>query len=295
MIRRFPIAGLARDKRPAYWRGDFYEQRDGGQHSSYDTFVVKAPQATSERFKGAAIVATVDGHVPLRVSRTNTMGSGTSDRGGNFVWIEEAASPGTLHYFAHMRDTPLVQPGQQVRAGQLIGYLGDSGNARGRPHLHFSVRRPSGAVDVYDQLRAVEATAYEPPIVHGMLGIPWQRWAKVGIGASLAAGATLIAVYFLWPKPKANPRKKRTGIQEYSAPTPEGHTHFWVYVYHGKDYNFVTAVKLAEAKRELAEFMEERMPNGDYAWNEGMILWGNETEGAFTHLDPVASVDRRKS
>jgi hypothetical protein len=104
---------------------------------------------------------------------------------------------------------PLVSPGQVVKAGQLIGYLGDSGNARGRPHLHFSVRRPSGAVDVYDQLRAVEPTAYQPPIVIGAFGVPWQRRVKVGIGASLAAGAALLAYYFLWPKARANPRKRR--------------------------------------------------------------------------------------
>lgn len=216
MIQRFPIAGLPRDKRPAFWAGDFYEQRDGGRHASYDTFVVSSPQATSERFKGAAIVATVDGHVPLRVSRTGTMGSGFSERGGNFVWLSEDADPQTLHYFAHMASMPLVSPGQAVKAGQLIGYLGDSGNARGRPHLHFSVRRPSGAVDVYDQLRAVEPTAYQAPIVIGAFGVPWQRIVKVGIGASLAAGAALIAFHYLWrPKQKMNLRGNRRRLQRH--------------------------------------------------------------------------------
>ena len=207
MIQRFPIAGLA-GKRPAFWAGDFYEQRDGARHASYDIFVVSAPRATSERFKGATIVATVDGVVPLHVSRTGTAGSGTSERGGNFVWIDDGA--GNLHYFAHLRDAPLVSPGQTVKAGQLIGYLGDSGNARGRPHLHFSVRRPSGAVDVYDQLRAVEPTAYQPPIVIGAFGVPWQRIVKVGIGASFAAGAALILFHYLWPKTRAN-RRRRNG------------------------------------------------------------------------------------
>ena len=217
MIQRFPVAGLPRNRRPAYWRGDFYEQRDGGQHSANDIFVVSAPQATSARFKGAPIVATVDGTVPLRVSRTGTAGSGFSERGGFFVWLNPTGEdPNTYHYFAHMRDMPLVRPGDTVKAGQLIGYLGDSGNARRRPHLHFSVRRSSGAVDVYDQLRAVEPTAYQAPIVIGAFGVPWTRWVKVGIGASLAAGAALIAFHYLWrPKQKMNLRGNRRRLQRH--------------------------------------------------------------------------------
>lgn len=213
-ISRFPIAGLSQAQRPALWRGDFYQLRDGGlAHSAYDIFVVDAPQATSRRYKGLPIVATINGTVPLRVDRTGTPGSGTSDRGGNFVWIADPSDPTgrTYHYFAHLKDPPLVQPGDAVVAGQLIGYLGDSGNARGRPHLHFSVRRPSGAVDVFDQLKAVERSAWLPPVSTGLLGQPWQRWAKVGIGAGLAAGAALIAIYYLWPKTRAaNPPRKVT-------------------------------------------------------------------------------------
>ena len=38
--------------------------------------------------------------------------------------------------------------GDQVRRGELVGFVGDSGDANGiQPHLHFEVRKPSGTRD----------------------------------------------------------------------------------------------------------------------------------------------------
>lgn len=59
---------------------------------------------------------------------------------------------------------PGLRSGQRVRAGQLIGYVGDSGDANGiAPHLHFEVHPRSRAVSPYRHLRGARRALYPRP------------------------------------------------------------------------------------------------------------------------------------
>jgi murein DD-endopeptidase MepM/ murein hydrolase activator NlpD len=61
------------------------------------------------------------------------------EHGGIFVKI--AHHDGTLYsWYFHLAAVPRwVQPGVKVKAGQVVGLLGDTGVGRSAPHLHFSL------------------------------------------------------------------------------------------------------------------------------------------------------------
>ena len=57
---------------------------------------------------------------------------------------------------------PGVEVGKQVEAGQLIGWVGDSGNAEGTtPHTHFELRHDGAAINPYRLLVEAFARAVE--------------------------------------------------------------------------------------------------------------------------------------
>ena len=74
-------------------------------------------------------VPQVDGHVPFQITNANVSGN----------WIALDIGGGRHAFYAHLQPGSLrVKVGDQVRAGQVLGLLGMSGNASG-PHLHFHV------------------------------------------------------------------------------------------------------------------------------------------------------------
>ena len=84
---------------------------------------------------GAAIVSAGDGRVAL---------TGYDEGYGHFVVINHPNGYTTL--YAHLMDPALVQAGDVVPRGQLVGYAGSTGRSSG-PHLHFEVRRYNDLID----------------------------------------------------------------------------------------------------------------------------------------------------
>jgi murein DD-endopeptidase MepM/ murein hydrolase activator NlpD len=83
---------------------------------------------------------------------------GWNDVGGNRMWLRD--SQGNEFYYAHLSAfTPLAKNGYHVKAGEVIGFVGTTGDAEGTPpHLHFEVHPFSLLFMGYDG--AVDPTIY---------------------------------------------------------------------------------------------------------------------------------------
>ncbi len=106
----------------AKWKGSFEEMRDGHRHEAVD---ILAPRNTP-------IHAADDGRIAkLFVSKAGGLTIYEFDRGGRFIY-----------YYAHLERYGDVREGQAVSRGQVIGYVGTSGDAPpNTPHLHFEIQR----------------------------------------------------------------------------------------------------------------------------------------------------------
>ena len=76
--------------------------------------------------------------------------------GGTVIWIMGPA--GAYHYYAHLDQHKRgLKEGDYVKKGELIGYVGNTGNARHTaPHLHYGLYldgKGRGAVNPYPYLR----------------------------------------------------------------------------------------------------------------------------------------------
>lgn len=66
--------------------------------------------------------------------------------GGKVIWFSPADYRFSV-YYAHL-DTQLVAAGQRVKKGDILGTVGNTGNAKNTPaHLHFGIYGNSGARD----------------------------------------------------------------------------------------------------------------------------------------------------
>ncbi len=94
-------------------------------------------------------IAAADG-TPIKASAPGEVAYvGTSVRDyGNMVIIRHPG--GQLSSYAHAREI-LVSKGDKVIAGDVLGYVGKSGNAKAS-QLHFAIREGTGAIDPLSKL-----------------------------------------------------------------------------------------------------------------------------------------------
>ena len=80
--------------------------------------------------------------VPVRSPAAGTVRFSEEPVGGKAAYVTEV--DGTYYYMAHMDSFVALPPGSRVSVGQVVGFVGDSGNASGT-HVHFQVHPRGGA------------------------------------------------------------------------------------------------------------------------------------------------------
>ncbi len=129
-----PVAGLKRGAWVDTWHAP---RAPGRRHEGIDIFAKK----------GAPVLATTEGIIT---------GRGVNSLGGNAIWL--LGPGGQRHYYAHLDRFADVSVGDRVKAGDLIGYVGNTGNARTTPpHLHYGIYGDGGAINPYPLLAAKRA------------------------------------------------------------------------------------------------------------------------------------------
>lgn len=174
----FPVIGSVR------YSNDFEAQRVGHLHQGNDVMGKK----------GQKLIAAVDGTIEwvLGPTKGETLGFSITDSDGYSYWYihinndtpgtDDGISRGVYAY------APDLVHGNPVVKEQLLGYMGDSGNAESTsPHLHFEIHKPNGdAINPFYSLNAaqrISRTVTEPKLANEML-----PYGQFGGGASIAIG-----------------------------------------------------------------------------------------------------------
>ena len=116
-VYSFPVAGAKNTNIQSFWGAN----RDAGSrsHEGIDIFAAR----------GTPVLAVTDGYV------TST---GERGLGGKQVWLRDQKRNQSL-YYAHL-DSIAVYGKRNVKIGDTLGFVGNTGNARTTPpHLHFGI------------------------------------------------------------------------------------------------------------------------------------------------------------
>jgi murein DD-endopeptidase MepM/ murein hydrolase activator NlpD len=127
-----PVDGVTRDQ----LRNSWGMARDGGRHhKGIDIFAAR----------NTPIRSVTEGVVELKAMR---------GLGGRVVYV--VGPGGYRHYYAHLEEFGPQAEGDWVELGEVIGYVGNSGNAAvSSTHLHYGIYTSAGrAVNPFTYLRS---------------------------------------------------------------------------------------------------------------------------------------------
>lgn len=112
-----PVAGVRREE----LKDTYGAARSGGRaHKGVDIFAKQ----------GTPVVAAAEGVIVKR----------DSNAVGGLSIYQRGSDSRTVYYYAHLHGyRPGLKEGDLVRPGDVIGYVGSTGNVSGSPHLHFAV------------------------------------------------------------------------------------------------------------------------------------------------------------
>jgi len=166
---RFPVSGAGAQN----VHSGFGAPRDGRRHEGVDIF---AP-------RGTPVVAASDGLV---------VGVTENNLGGQVVWLRDF-SRGLTYYYAHL-DEQLVRTGIRVDAGETLGTVGNTGNARTTaPHLHFGIyARGEGAIDPDAFIRPTATAPQSPALKAAALGAWTRTRGRTALRAAPSTGAAVM-------------------------------------------------------------------------------------------------------
>jgi Peptidase family M23 len=151
----FPVVGNVS------YINDYGAPRGSGWHQGNDIMARwRAPAIAAERGRvelhtGSSIgtcmlyLRGVSGYTYVYIHLNNDLTARSEDSGGCRQGV--AYAPG-------------LKTGDYVRKGELVGYVGDSGDAEnGMDHLHFEIRRGGSPLNPYNHLRAARHALYPRP------------------------------------------------------------------------------------------------------------------------------------
>jgi murein DD-endopeptidase MepM/ murein hydrolase activator NlpD len=144
---RFPVAGVAN------WADDWWTPRFSG---------------TFHLHQGNDIMAAMG--TPVRAPSDGVLRQSSDTLGGTTVYVTQP--DGTFYYMAHLSAYAANQvTGQAVKTGDVVGFVGNTGDAAGgAPHLHFEIHPKGGAATdpkpFLDQWVA-DAIANAPQVIAG--------------------------------------------------------------------------------------------------------------------------------